>query len=199
MNGPIGRRLRHLAPLLCCAALGLGGGASAAAAPAPLPDGDGDAGGFRDILPPGTNGSATTSQLTAFLAGGARPPHNDDQLGRYADLVSTPLPLSDGDLDRLFKDATFGVRADEVASVTSPRDDVTIVRDRAFGVPRVYGATRAGTMFGAGWVAAEDRLFFIDVLRHLGAPSSPRSPAARRGTSRWTASSGAQRRTPRAT
>lgn len=167
MNGPIGRRLRHLAPLLCCAALGLGG-ASAAAAPAPLPYGDGDAGGFRDILPPGTNGSATTSQLTAFLAGGARPPHNDDQLGRYADLVSAPLPLSDGDLDRLFKDATFGVRADEVASVTSPRDDVTIVRDRAFGVPRVYGATRAGTMFGAGWVAAEDRLFFIDVLRHLG-------------------------------
>jgi acyl-homoserine lactone acylase PvdQ len=32
----------------------------------------------------------------------------------------------------------------------------------------VYGDTRSGTMFGAGYIAAEDRLFFIDVLRHLG-------------------------------
>jgi acyl-homoserine lactone acylase PvdQ len=130
--------------------------------------GAGDAGGFRDVLPPGTNGSADARQLSAFLTSGARPPHNDDQLGRYADLLAMPLPLGDADLDRLFKDATFGVRADEVERSYSPRDDVTIVRDRAFGVPRVYGSTRAGTMFGAGWVAAEDRLFFIDVLRHLG-------------------------------
>ena len=45
---------------------------------------------------------------------------------------------------------------------------MTIVRDKAFGVPHIYGATRAGLMFGTGYVAAEDRLFFIDVLRHLG-------------------------------
>ena len=50
----------------------------------------------------------------------------------------------------------------------SPRSDVTIVRDRAFGVPHVYGATRDGAMFGLGYAGAEDRLFFMDVLRHAG-------------------------------
>ena len=45
---------------------------------------------------------------------------------------------------------------------------MTIVRDRAFGVPHVYGATRSGAMFGLGYVGAEDRLFFMDVLRHAG-------------------------------
>ena len=49
----------------------------------------------------------------------------------------------------------------------SPRDDVTIVRDQ-FGVPHIYGDDRAGAMFGAGYVAAEDRMFFIDALRHAG-------------------------------
>ena len=44
---------------------------------------------------------------------------------------------------------------------------MTIVRDQ-FGVPRIYGETRAGAMFGAGYIAAEDRMFFIDALRHAG-------------------------------
>ena len=44
---------------------------------------------------------------------------------------------------------------------------MTIVRDQ-FGVPRIYGEGRAGAMFGAGYVAAEDRMFFIDALRHAG-------------------------------
>src|SRR5262249_44878551 len=50
----------------------------------------------------------------------------------------------------------------------SPRADVTIARDTSFGVPHIYGSTRSGAMFGAGYAAAQDRLFFIDVLRHLG-------------------------------
>jgi acyl-homoserine lactone acylase PvdQ len=40
------------------------------------------------------------------------------------------------------------------------------VRDKASGVPHVYGTTRDGAMFGLGYVGAEDRLFIIDVLRH---------------------------------
>src|SRR5207253_3350170 len=43
---------------------------------------------------------------------------------------------------------------------------VTSERDKSFGVPHIYGVTRAGMMFGAGYAAAADRLFFIDVLRH---------------------------------
>src|SRR5205823_3491687 len=42
----------------------------------------------------------------------------------------------------------------------------TIVRDKGYGVPHIYGTTREDAMFGAGYVAAQDRLFLIDVLRH---------------------------------
>ena len=50
----------------------------------------------------------------------------------------------------------------------SPEPGVTIVRDKQFGVPHIYGDTRAELMFGIGYATAEDRLFFIDVLRHAG-------------------------------
>ncbi len=43
-----------------------------------------------------------------------------------------------------------------------------IVRDKQFGVPHIYGQTRAELEFGIGYATAEDRLFFIDALRHAG-------------------------------
>jgi acyl-homoserine lactone acylase PvdQ len=132
------------------------------------PYGTNDAGGFHDVLPPGTNGLANGVQLAAFLTTGARPAHNDDQLAMYRDLMYATPGLKAADVGRYYKDSTFGVKPDDVASTISPRSDVTIVRDKGFGVPHVYGTTRGGTMFGAGYAAAQDRLFFIDVLRHLG-------------------------------
>ncbi|HZU59379.1 MAG TPA: penicillin acylase family protein, partial [Solirubrobacteraceae bacterium] len=39
--------------------------------------------------------------------------------------------------------------------------------DHRFQVPRIYGATRADAMWAAGYATAEDRLFFMDVLRHV--------------------------------
>ncbi len=42
------------------------------------------------------------------------------------------------------------------------------MRDRSFGVPHVYGRDRTGAMFGLGYAGAEDRLFFMDILRHAG-------------------------------
>jgi acyl-homoserine lactone acylase PvdQ len=48
----------------------------------------------------------------------------------------------------------------------SPRSGLTIVPQAPYDVPRIYGATRADAMCGAGFVTAEDRLFFMDVLRH---------------------------------
>jgi acyl-homoserine lactone acylase PvdQ len=127
-----------------------------------------DAGGFHDVLPPGTNGLANGIELAAFLTTGQRPAHNDDQLAMYRDLMYATPGLKPEDLGTYFKDSTFGVRPDDVATTIAPRADVTIVRDKGFGVPHIYGTTRAGTMFGAGYAAAQDRLFFIDVLRHLG-------------------------------
>ncbi|HEY8583349.1 MAG TPA: penicillin acylase family protein [Capillimicrobium sp.] len=142
--------------------------ASGIAAPTPQPYGHNDAGGFRDVLPPGTNGRTNLAELAAFLTAGTRPKHNDDQLAMYAGLIDATPGLTAAQLGRYFKDATFGVRSGDVEREYSPRDDVTIVRDKGYGVPHVYGETRDGAMFGLGYAAAEDRLFFIDVLRHLG-------------------------------
>ncbi|HWK26299.1 MAG TPA: penicillin acylase family protein [Solirubrobacter sp.] len=127
-----------------------------------------DAGGFRSILPPGTRGRYSLPELTRFLTTGATVPHCCDQLRMYGNLVYATPGLRSRDIPKYFKDASFGVPPGAAERTYAPRADVTIVRDRAFGVPHVYGATRAGAMFGLGYAGAEDRLFFMDVLRHAG-------------------------------
>jgi len=124
--------------------------------------------GFHDILPPGTNGLDNALSLAQFETGGTRPAHNDDQLAMYRDLLFAAPHMPAADLGKYYKDSSFGVAPGNVERTYSPRADVTIVRDKSFGVPHVYGTTRAGVMFGAGYVAGEDRLFFIDVLRNAG-------------------------------
>jgi hypothetical protein len=121
-----------------------------------------------DILPPGENGNATLAEILAHKALGTRPAHSSDQLDRYANLVYNYAGLTDGQISRFFNDASLGVPAGEVERTERPRDDVTILRDKATGTPHVTGATRSGTLFGAGYVGAEDRLFVMDILRHVG-------------------------------
>ena len=127
-----------------------------------------DGKGFRNVLPSGQNGTFNALELGQFVATGARPPHSDDQLRMYENLVYATPGLTAAQLPEFFKDASFGVRPGDVERTYSPRGDVTVQRDRGFGIPHVYGSTRAGTMFGAGYVGAEDRLFFMDVLRNVG-------------------------------
>ncbi len=127
-----------------------------------------DHGGFRDVLPPGTNGRSNLVELAAFLATGARPAHNADQRDMYARLLSATPGVTNENLGSLFKDASFGIAPGDQDRAYSPADGLTITRDSSFGVPHVYGTTRQAAMFGLGYVAAEDRLFLIDVLRHTG-------------------------------
>ncbi len=132
------------------------------------PYGANDAGGFRSVLPPGENGLATLSQILAFRSTGALPPHFADQQPLYENLVYGSPQLTETQIPDFFKDATFGVPPGQVASTVNPRPGVTIIRDSAYGVPHIYGDTRADTMFGAGYAGAADRLFLMDVLRHTG-------------------------------
>jgi len=161
------RRLRLLASALAAAAA-IAAVPAYGAPPAPQSYQAHDGLGFRNILPPGQNGLANGQQLLDWELLKTRPPHNNDQLGMYGNLVYAVPGLTAANLPKYFKDASFGVAPSDVARQYSPRDDVTIVRDKRFGVPHVYGRTREGAMFGLGYVAAEDRLFFIDILRHLG-------------------------------
>src|SRR3954469_23064501 len=127
-----------------------------------------DGKGFRDILPPGTRGRYNAVELAAFLASGQTVPHCCDQLGMYRDLVYATPGLTAAQVPSFFKDSSFGVAPGQAERTYSPRSDVTIVRDKAFGVPHVYGSTRDGAMFGLGYAGAEDRLFFMDLLPHAG-------------------------------
>ncbi|MFE1339152.1 penicillin acylase family protein [Streptomyces sp. NPDC058733] len=123
-----------------------------------------------DILPPGENGNATLAQILLNQAFGTQPSHAEDQLGPYANLAAGYPSLTTDKINTFFDDASFGVPADQVASTLKPagRTDVTIVRDKKTGVPHITGTTRYGTEFGAGYAAAQDRLWLMDVFRHVG-------------------------------
>ncbi|MER5518301.1 penicillin acylase family protein [Streptomyces sp. NPDC002763] len=123
-----------------------------------------------DILPPGENGNATLAQVLLNQAFGIQPDHAEDQLGPYNNLATGYSTLTDAKINTFFNDSSFGVASDQVASTESPagRSDVTIVRDKKTGVPHITGTTRYGTEFGAGYAAAEDRLWLMDVFRHVG-------------------------------
>ena len=138
-----------------------------AAAAQVQPYGTDDYGGFRNILPPGQSGFDDLAQAAEFKAAGIYPPHSNDQLGMYSSLA-TSVPITEAQIPQFYKDATFGVPSGDVASTESPEPGVTIERDSGFGVPHIYGDTRAELMFGIGYATAEDRLFFIDALRHSG-------------------------------
>ena len=132
------------------------------------PYGTDNYGAFYNILPPGTNGLVNALDLASYELTGTKPAHNDDQLAMYANLTTAAPNIQASQLTQYFKDATFGVPAGDVASSESPEPGVTIERDSQFGVPHIYGDTRAELMFGIGYATAEDRLFFIDAIRHLG-------------------------------
>ncbi|RCV54652.1 penicillin acylase family protein [Marinitenerispora sediminis] len=124
--------------------------------------------GCHDILAPGQNGNATLVEILGHQLFGTRPQFSDTQLAAYDGLLHGYDDLTGTAIDDYFLDASFGVPADEIGSQVQPRFDVTIVRDRRHGIPHVYGTTRAGTMYGAGYAAAQDRLFLMDLLRNLG-------------------------------
>ena len=52
----------------------------------------------------------------------------------------------------------------------SPPGDpnVKIVRDAQYGVPTITGATDADAFYGIGYAMAADRLFQMEVFRHVG-------------------------------
>ena len=122
-----------------------------------------------DVLPPGENGSATLAQILWFKATGGRPANTDDQLGKYAALVDGYTGLTNSTLGSFFNDSSFGVPAGQVSSTLNPggRSDVTITRDKQ-GIPHIYGTTRSGAEYGAGYAAGQDRLWMMDVFRHVG-------------------------------
>jgi acyl-homoserine lactone acylase PvdQ len=154
---------------IALAALGLLALATPAAAQV-QPYGTNDYGGFRNILPSGQGQTVNAVEFAQFQLG-TMPRHFDDQRLPYQNLIHAAPGLQPSQIGDFFKDGSFGVRPSDVERTYRPdpvgHPGLTVVRDN-WGVPHVYGATRPDVMFGAGYIGAEDRLFFMDVLRHAG-------------------------------
>ncbi len=168
------RKPRLLAALVAVAtgvALGVTAPANAADDPrgsSALEANDYCGGQCSDILPPGENGNATLADILANKALGTAPEHTADQLNTYGNLADNYQNLTNATIDNYFNDSSFGVPPANVESTIAPRSDVTIIRDKQTGVPHIYGTTRAGTEYGAGYAAAQDRLWLMDLFRHVG-------------------------------
>jgi acyl-homoserine lactone acylase PvdQ len=166
------RRTRLLTALLAAGALTATTAAGAASA-LPRPDTTSpqvvdDCGGqCYDILPPGENGDETLAQIILDKLFGTTPPNSSDQLGPYQSLVTASTGLTDAQIDQFYNSSALGVPAGDVQSTESPETGVSIVFDDS-GIPHITGATRAETEFGAGYAGAQERLWVMDLLRHLG-------------------------------
>jgi acyl-homoserine lactone acylase PvdQ len=135
----------------------------------PFPDCGG--GQVFNIVPPGQTGTYSASDLAAAELGQGFPAHTRDQEPLYANLVSLAPNATEADIPAFYKDASFMTdlsQAERVETFLPPHEGTVIVRDKQFGVPHIFGRTRADTEFGAGYASAEDRLFEMDVLRHVG-------------------------------
>jgi acyl-homoserine lactone acylase PvdQ len=164
----IGAGVIALAVAVALATASSAPGAPAAKAAAVAPYGAHDAGGFRNVLPPGEAGTDNVTQLAQFETTGAYPAHWTDQQPLYDNLIQGAEGLTNASIPDYFKDATFGVKPGDVESTTAPKPGVTIIRDQQYGIPHIYGTTRADAMFGTGYAGAQDRLFLMDILRHTG-------------------------------
>jgi acyl-homoserine lactone acylase PvdQ len=160
----------RLGPVLVAGAVIVGLAAPAAAGEPGYgpPSGDGDVGGVRNILPPGQSGSINVAEAAAAEAG--NPPENfDNQLEMYDALNHADLGgLTEGDLGSYYKDAPLTLSDADAVRIDRPKDGVTIRWDD-FGVPYIEGATREDAAFGSGYAGTQDRMFLMDLLRHVGA------------------------------
>jgi penicillin amidase len=164
-------RRRKLAKIAATAALMLCALATPAFAQV-QPYGTNDYGGFRNILPPGECQNVNGAELAQFELAGTIPAHCDDQRLMYQNLIHATPGLQASQIANYYKDGSFGVQLSDVERTYQPdpvnHPGLTIIRDAGFGVPHIYGQTRSDVMFGTGYAGAEDRLFFMDVLRHAG-------------------------------
>ncbi len=113
------------------------------------------------ISPPGENALVTATSkadATAF-----------DQAGKYAGLATGFSTLTDSKLRNYYIPETVGIKKNQVVAVEKPSDSVPVyIYRNKYDIPFIYGKTDNATAWGAGYAAAQDKLFAMDVLRHLG-------------------------------
>ena len=122
--------------------------------------------GFRGVLPVGQGQTVNAADLAQYELTGNPPPTFLNQLEPFERLLYDAPALTEQQLLADFPASTLGTGPGPLSTET-PRAGVTITRD-AYNVPHVKGVTRADMLWGAGYAQATDRLFEMDILRHLG-------------------------------
>lgn len=125
------------------------------AAPAHAASGDAAAKGKKDtaryILPPGNFGGIPFTE------------NSTDQLPLYSGLTPLRDDISKADIDEFFLPEDFKPIPPTQEEATG-RPGLRLIYD-AYGVPHIYGKTRADMAFGAGWVTARDRSLLLQLGR----------------------------------
>ena len=122
-----------------------------------------------DVLPAGENGLVTKDAFSEFATSKIRPANSINQLSMYDNFIYGAPSVTDKSLNKYFLDESFGVQNNQVAETETPNKKVPvkIYIDKS-GIPHIYGASLSAMAYGAGYIGAQDRLFFMDVLRHYG-------------------------------
>jgi acyl-homoserine lactone acylase PvdQ len=140
--------------------------------------------GFHSVLAFGEGESTSPQDLAAYEAAGNPPAADLNQDQQYVGLEQAWPGFTAADISKYYKNSDFqqppststvsGLLGQLGTAVTGsppqvqqPESGVLIVRDPTYQVPRIYANTRPEVMWAAGYASAEDRLFFMDVLRHL--------------------------------
>lgn len=97
-----------------------------------------------NVLAPGEFGGLPANQ------------YSTDQGMLYDALTPLQGNVTPSDLSKYYLSEKFGVQGPVVRRENTGRPGLQILRD-SHDVPHIYGRTRGDVMFGAGWVAAEDR------------------------------------------
>jgi hypothetical protein len=105
----------------------------------------------RYILPPGNFGG--------FPFNG----NSTDQLPLYSGLTPLRDNITPADIDNFYLPEDFSPIGATQAEVTG-RPGLVLLYD-SYGIPHVYGETRADVAFGAGWTTARDRGLLLQVGR----------------------------------
>jgi acyl-homoserine lactone acylase PvdQ len=144
----------------------IGAAAAPASAQTPPPIKVPKFGGFRSVLAQGEGQSVNAADLAAYEATGNPPDPFVSQQPLYVGIMPHAGTLTAPDLNRYYKNTTFGQMPGGVKSVTTPRPGVRIFRDEKFSMAHIYGDTRADVMYGSGYATAQERLFLMDAVRH---------------------------------
>ncbi len=105
----------------------------------------------RYVLPPGNYGGLPTS------------PESRDQLSLYDSLTPLRGNVSFADIQSHFLPEDF-LPVGKTQEIATGRPGLRLLYDE-YGVPHIYGQTRADVAFGAGWVTARDRMLLLQLGR----------------------------------